>query len=504
MKTKTKNNNVNFNSKKGASVKKFQISDLREEAAKDFHLGTNWGSVSSRAYLSLDWEDDEGSSYFEGYSVNTVEYLEGKDELEKKEVAIRAANVIETEGSFAEELSPEVLDIYAQQILCVEQFPNALRARETSSTLTLVLQRQSLAGRWYNFGDKLYLDFDDIFEEVSDRRYMVKMISESESVLDKLLALHEIKETNYYSYVNDKGELICINQKQRVAMFCQSFKAGILINNVRLEATVAPFSYSYDKKTKKVEKSPTFFSEQNVEESAIPFFAIVPHFADESNGDAADASFNDGIMYGETVVTQSMMTDDIQDYCIAFESSEERALELIGKQAKRATMNKKDIQVAKDEHFLATEKIGLFVKELAELSHQAKLDREAEIKLDQMLNSCEFAPEEILDAAQVLRRVTGNGLEYSTWKKVDKMHTVRKNREFIKQADGAVDEYTKFIIGQLNAGLKKVEELDDQTVVKVREASVQFGKKLPGFWIANKEVSNYIKFRAAKAQGIAS
>lgn len=502
MKTKTNKVNKTVNNK-GVFIKKFQIPDLQSELARDFHLGTSWDCLTSVSHLCLDWEDDEGSSYFEGYSVNTVEYLEGKTELEKKEVAIRAANVIKTEGAFAAEMSPEVLDLYAQQILCVEQFPNGLRAKEVSTTVTLVLQRQSLAGRWYNFGDKLRLDFDDIFEEVSDRRYMVKMISESESVLDKLLALYEIKQTNYYSYVNNEGELVCVNQKQRVAMFSQSFKAGIFINNVRLEATVAPFSYSYNEKTKEVEKKPTFFTEQNMEDSAISFFAIAPHFADESNGDAADASFNDGIMYGETVVTQSMMTDDIQDQCIAFEVAQEKALEVIGKQAKRAVMNKKDIQVAKDEHFLATEKIGLFIKELAELSHQAKLDREAEIKLDQMLNSCEFAPEEILNAAQVLRRVTGNGLEYSTWRKVDKMHTARKTREFVKQANDAVDEYTKFIIGQINAGFKKVEELDDDTVVKVREASVQFGKKLPGFWIVNKEVSNYIKSRAAQAKGVA-
>ena len=490
--------------KKSSTKKSLLINDLpSKESEFNFGITTNWGVLRSRAHYFDEYsvEEDEQESYDMGASVNTLEYLEGLADVQKKEVAIKAQNILETESSFVADLPAEVVDLYAQQKVDVESDPNAYSHKEPDTKIVMTLQRKSKKGNWYTVTNKqkvpeftLEMDIEDIFD-IQERSMTLKCVNDK-SMVELILEHYDIDKEFYYSYVDGNGELIYSSQEQRLLMKSSAFKAGFVVEGFRLESTVAPFYYSIDEETGNVVRSATFYSYDNVVEPC-DFVAIIPSSDDESNGDAGDALFSDGIMYGQTEVTQAMMSDDMADNAVSANKKEEARIAYEGKKARRASLNNRDIKEVYDQELLKSD-MGRLVAELVDLSYKVKTSRKAEIEFTIKLAEHNSNAEEVMKVLEAYKRIHGKGFEYSCWKKLDLMVKGQKNKKFAEMVEAHIVKN----IASINDGTLSVDRLDDQAIIEIREASVNFGRKLKSCWIKDASVSNKIKQKYATIKGI--
>lgn len=467
-------------------------------------LKASLGDIIDRSGF-LDSEDDDTDNNAYGIHVDTIEYLENLDKYEKKKVLAKSKNILETQYDLVKGLDQEIIDLYAEQLVDLEDFPNVnLYSRDTS--VTLQVQRLSQKGYWYNIGEKLMVDIEDLFS-INQSTFSSNMIR-GKTALECLMEQHEVeKEFLYSKVVNGKVEYHCIDQ--RVVIKSPMLKAGVEVDGQRLHSTVAPFWYSYDKDTKTVVQKPTFFMDQNHEEFhwfnedgvMKTLFVIVPTMDDESNGSAARLEFNNEIQYGKNIANTAMMSDEMTDAIIAASKREEVIIESEGRKARRNALTNNDIKAIKDESIIASA-IGILAKSLIEEAIEAKTPRQ-KVNVLNKINSNADKAEEILNAVRILKKVQGIELPYTCWQTLNKIAKQNKENKFSELVSGL--EHAVENIKNLNNGTLSLESLDDEDIIDIREASLKHGRvngKKTDCWINNPEISNAIKFRYAKIKGI--
>ena len=477
-------------------------------------LKLSLGEIINRSGFKLDEDDDPESSY--GFHVDTIEYLQDLDKYDKKKVLAESKNILENQMSLVEGLDQEIIDLYAQQLVDLEEFPNA-NFFNRESEVTLQVKALSEKGRWFNLGAELTIDIEDLFdvnENVLTSRYI-----KGKSVLEALMEYYQVEREFLYSKMID-GKINYFCRDQKVMIKSPMLKAGVEVDGVRLHPTAAPFFYSYDPETKETVEKATFFMDQNEidfcwfneEGIAKTLYYIVPTTDDESNGDAAILEFNNGIQYGQNIANQAMMSDECTDSIIRAEKDEIRKLELEAKKARRNALTRKDVKAIKDEALLASS-IGTIAKSLIEKSKQAKTTREKIAILNEISDNSSKAVE-ILDAVRAYKRIYGGELAFTYWDAINKIAKQNKEQEFSKLVEGL--EHVVKNIGFINEAITKarVTGLDDQAVgrilniftdqelVEIREMSYKHGKARKDCWINDPKVSNALTLRYSKIKNV--
>jgi hypothetical protein len=511
---------TNFTSKEFAAILVLELKkwsddqqELRECLLNKEAIESNCGITSSfgqmiskAAYNSEFMVDEEEESYIEEYCthVDTIEYLQNMDQYERKEVLAKSLNILEKERALVEGLDQEIIDLYAEQKLDLEKSP-FYKSNNVSSDISLQVQRLSNKGHWYSIGEAITLDVEDIFD-INQNVFTTKMVA-GVSVIEALMKLHNVERSHFYSNVNSDGEIQKVYQEQRVLVRGQLLKAGVEIDGVRLHSTVAPFRYSCNEDG--VLEKPTYYMDQNVVEFCDvndngdyrSLFAVIPATDDESNGDAAILEFNNEIQYGKNIANQAMMSDESTDAIIEINNREEARAQAEGSSARRNALTNKDVRAIKDSALMASS-IGTIAKFLVTKSCEAKFSRKAEIEFIDELNANLGKVEEILSAIEAHKRLFGKGLEYKDWKRLDSIVKVQKNKKFAELVESHIIEN----IANLNKGHISVSDLDDETLIEIREASVKYGRfegKRTACWISDADVSNTIKLRYASIKNLA-
>jgi hypothetical protein len=496
---KTYAKEINFNEDQDVLHYDSELTEcLKNSEAIEARCGvkTSFGELLSRsgylAEFATSQEDDSISEY--GTHVDTIEYLQNLDGYEKKKVLAKSKNILETQLHLVEGLDQEIIDLYAEQLVDLEEFPFSYSGSgNVSSDITLQVRRLSKAGRWYNVGDKLIVDVEDLFD-INQNVFTTRYIN-GKSAIELLMDLHGVSREHTY-FVDGKK----VSQEQMVVIGGEAFSAGVEIDGVRLHSTVTPFRYSYNSQDKKVVYSPTYFMDQNVVEFSSPneegdyrtLFAVIPSTDDESNGDAAVLEFNNGIQYGKNIANQAMMSDETTDAIIATDKSEASRADMEGKKARRSSLTKIDIAKINDESLLASE-IGVIAKELITIADFNLFTKELESNKDRA--------EEILKAVEAHKRVFGKALKYNAWKHLSGIAKDQKDQKFSELVEPHIVEN----IANINNGSLSVDRLDNEDVVEIREASLKYGRidgKRTACWIANKDVSNAIKTRYAQIKNV--
>ena len=499
-----KNNNfktyakeINFNEEENDLHYDPDLKDcLKNTEAIEARCGvkTSFGELLSKSgYLKeFATSEEDGSISEYGTHVDTIEYLQNLDGYEKKKVLAKSKNILETQLHLVEGLDQEIIDLYAEQLVDLEESP-FVYSNSSSSDITLQVRRLSKAGRWYNVGDKLVIDVEDLFD-INQNVFTTRYVN-GKSAIELLMDLHGVAREHTY-FVDGKK----VSQEQMVVIGGQIFSAGVEIDGVRLHSTVAPFRYSYDSEAKEVIYSPTFFMEQNVVEFSFPneegnyrtLFSVIPSTDDESNGDAAVLEFNNGIQYGKNIANQAMMSDETTDAIIATDKSEASRADMEGRKARRNSLTKIDIAKINDESLLASD-IGVITKELIAIVDFNLFTKELESNKDRA--------KEILKATEAHKRVFGKALKYPAWKHLSDMAKEQKDQEFSELVESHIVEN----IANINNGSLSVDRLGNEDVVEIREASLKYGRidgKRTACWIQKAEVSNAIKQRYAQIKSV--
>lgn len=511
---------TNFTSKEFAAILVLELKkwsddqqDLRECLQNKEAIESNCGvsssfgqMISRAAYNSEFMVDEEEESYIQEYCthVDTIEYLQNMNEYERKEVLAKSLNILENERDFVKDLDQEIIDLYAEQKVDAESC-SSLRSQTVSSDVTLQVQRLSTKGNWYNIGDKLVLDVEDLFD-INQNVFNTKLVN-GVSVIEAIMKLHGVERSHCYSKFTGDEDEIKVSQEQRVLIRGQLLRAGVEIDGVRLHSTVSPFKYSCDEQG--VFEKPTYYMDQNVVEFCdvnekgeyASLFAVIPTTDDESNGDAAILEFNNEIQYGKNIANTAMMSDEMTDSIMEINSREEARAQSEGVRARRNALTNKDVRKVRDEALLASS-VGTIAKSLISKSSQSKTSRKAEIEFSDELNANSDRAEEILAAVEAYKRLFGKALQYNDWKRLSALAEAQKNKKFAELVESHILEN----IANLNSGDISVSDLDDESLIEIREASLKHGRvdgKRTACWIQNVEVSNAIKLRYATIKNLA-
>lgn len=574
--------------KKSFAKKSLVINDLPSMSGEnEFLLSSNFGILVSRKHYFEDYtaENEDGEEEECGADTHKIDFALKQEQILKEEAAIKAGVILdelkttikkttdEKKKAKLQELfntlktSPDALIAYAEQRVCVEEAPNAFSKKEQPTTVTLLLKRLSTKGNWYTLTDEESEDYKPVFEitmnvhdifdvdgnvltlkkvpaEVKtgrkgkNARRHGKMISIIEAIMKK----NFIELEHVYYYVDQDGKMVFVRQPQALQIKGGFFKAGMVVEGVRLQSTVAPFFKTVESATKLakaetdiVRKVPrlvkdkivmveevipagteyrltkvlspevvedlSYFGWDNVTE-INPHLLIIPSSVDESNGDAGDTEFNDGILCGTNEATQAMMSDDLAEEAIREKAKEEARQKKEGNKVRRQLLGKKAVKENKDQSVLNTE-IGRFVTELAPLTYVALKNRKVEIEVMMKLNNYADKMEEVKAACEALLRSTGKGVELSVFKTIERMINIQKNKKFAAMVDSHILEN----IANINNGSLDIKDIDDDSLIEIRETSVKHGwdkeaKKPTAAWIADANKSNEIKARYNAIKGL--
>ena len=474
-------------------------------------LTTSFDSLTSRAHYFADFscesEDGEGMEEY-GAEAHTADYLASVDEEKKMEALIKAKIILKEEEELVANLSEDVVISYAEQKVCVEDAPNAFSYGEQNETVTLLLKRLSNKGHWYTLTKdqdeyapefEIKMNVHDIFD-VNGNSLTLKMYGNKTS-LEMIFAKYDLDDEYLYSYVDQKsGEMVFKSQAQAFQIKGSFFKAGMTVEGKRLEATVHHFLNAVDDNGE-VFQCLSYYGHQNLTECGRHLL-IIPSTVDESNGDAAESDFNEGIMYGTSQATRAMMSDDLTDDAIREIKKEEARQKREGKRMRRAMLTKRDVKVSKDQ-ILLNSALGSVVKELSELSYKAIKSRKAELDAHKILAG-QSDLEKLKDVCEAYKRINGKCLDNKMWKTLSSMITIQKNKKFAESVESHILEN----IANINNGSLDIADIDDETLVEIRLASMNHGwdkeaKKPTLAWIHGAEKSNAIKARYQAITGTA-
>lgn len=480
-----------------------KINDLKSESSEfNFGLTSSFGVLTSRAHFFAEYSctDEDDNQVDNGAQSHTAAFMESEENKTpdtiayKKALRLLADNKVSIEG-----LNPEVIKLLAEQLTDLDDAPNAT-SYSAETSVRVNVQRKSANGNWFNVTDKqknkieFTLDIADVFElNEQDEPIAFKVVS-GELAIVEFMRLNRHLPVHNYSYVDqESGELVFKAQEQRFMVQSQMLTAGMTINGTRLESTVAPFFSKYDLEAKEIYFGISYYGYDNVVDFGA--VAIIPSSKDESNGDAANKDYDDGILTGTSQATQAMMSDDMADDHIAFEKNEEAKAVKEGKRARSASFNKKDTKLVLAEALLKSE-MGAFVTAMVPRTYAAQKDAALQNAIYSELKACSDVTE-LLKVVEAYREVHGKGFAYASWKALDSMVTVAKNKAFADM----VDEHILINITNLNKGLLLVDDLDDASLIEIRETSVKFGRKNKACWIVDANVSNAIKLKYARVTG---
>lgn len=514
----------------------FDVLTSSEQFFSDFSSENKWG------------EEEEF-----GAEAHTEEFLASLAETQKKEVAIKSMVILKTESANVKGLDAEVVNLYAEQKVCVEDAPNAFSNKENEETVVLTLKRLTKNGYWKTVvkdSDESMVEFQlavnahDIFD-VNDNHVTIKKYG-NKTAIEMIMAKYDLDDEYLYSYVDrQSGEMVFKQQRQVLQAKGNFFKAGMVVEGIRLESTVAPHyntvTFLRDKAVAEadvVEQRPRlvinangtssikmmdvvviakgdnyiaksepevegklgYYGWDNIVEVASNL-VLIPSSVDESNGDAADSEFNEGIMYGTSEATQAMMSDDLTDAAILEMKKEESRSNREAKRVRRKMLTNKEVKNSKDLAILNSA-IGEVVKELSDLSYKAVKSRKAVLECHKIL-AAQSDLEVLKDACEAHKRMFGKCLESDMWKTLNSMIDIQKNKKFAE----SVESYILENIANINNGSLDIADIDDEMLVEIRLASMKHGwdkqaKKPTAAWIQDPTKSNAIKARFDSIKGL--
>lgn len=480
---------------------KLVISDLNSNDQEfNFGVSSNFGLVTSRSAFMSDFSsfDDEQITE-DGASVDTEEYLVNEAARLKKSIAIESIKakriLIEAKVS-PDDMSSDLINAVASQIVCLDESPNSNGGDGLHDTSVIVtVQRLTQNGNWKNVSGNFFFDISDLFDldnnGVPCNFSVVDSEGSTEEKVIVAMKYYGFSTVYNYSYVDqDSGEMVFKSQDQRFVVKSKLLKAGVTIADQRLEATVAPFFSKYDLLTEEVYSDISYYGYDNV----VDFnngVVIIPSSQDESNGDAANADFDNGILTGTCIATTSMMSDEMTDATIALNRSEEARLNAITIATRRESFNKKDIKALNDQE-LMNSVLGNVVRELAPVTWSAMKDAKLQSAVNAKLQEYSSQAAELMQVVEAFKRVDGKCFAYTSWSNLNALVKNNANQKFKSQvrAEILVD------IANLNKGLLKVSDIDAEVVAEIYEAA-KLGGRNSLAWITNVAVAKEVKVKAA-------
>lgn len=344
-----------------------------------------------------------------------------------------------------------------------------------------------------------------------------------------------------YNYVDEKtGELTFKSQQQRYILKGVALRAGVTIEGKRLESTPSPTFASivkpkklfykklkgnklpvkciaittdgvteyvpFNKHTMEVTSSnPAFFNYDNTvalrshEKSDVDIVIVIPSTEDETHGDAGDKLFDKGIQTGTCVATPAMMSDDMTKQVIEENESERLYLQYIKVKERRYA------NFAKDTYeYMAGTELGQRVLAMIPLTYQAEEDAFLQADIFTEIKTWSDDAEDILKFLTAVRENEGTAFAYPSWKALNSIAKDKKQTKESKEIEAKNRKFAKGVsahiianIAKINNGTVTIDRLDDEEVMAIREASLNFGKFNKACWITDKNVSNALKDRYA-------
>jgi hypothetical protein len=501
-------------------VKRVLVNDLEtKRSGFNYGLTSSFGIVTTRSVFMADYStsDEDGISE-DGAEIHTEEYLAKTSQREAKasrDNMIRAERtLIELDKNFAN-LDPEIVMLLADQLTDINEAPNDFSIGGNGDTsVSITVQRKTLSGQWSNVMDKVWNDraerYDKVkaeyFFDISDlfnlndqgepTTFKVSNTSGDELVL-AFMADFGYSTVHNYNYVDTQTkEMVFKSQDQRFLLKSVSLKAGVIIENERLESTVAPFFNKYDTKAKEVYEELSYYGYDNLVDFSNGIVLMVST-EDESHGDAANKDYNYGIQVGKAIATKAMETDDMAIQHINAMRQENARLDAITLKTRKESFNKKAIKLSDNKAVLETD-LGKVVSKMAPLTYAALKNAKLQNEIFEELKAYKDNASELLKAVEAYKSLNGKGFAYPSWKCLDAMVKVSKDKAFADM----VEEHILTNIDSINKGLLKVDDLDNESLIEIREASVAHGRKNKACWIKDVNVSNAIKLKYAHVKGV--
>jgi hypothetical protein len=467
----------------------------------NYGVTSSFGLVMNSAEFYSDFtytDDSTGDSSVEGASADTIKFLEDEKNriahAEKKEKA-KAKAIISTYKQSGIVVDGEVENLFASQLACVKANPNAMNAGKNDGVVHVALQRLSNKGHWYKTNkESISFELEYLFVTNDKGQPVTSRVLNGSSMAYSLMHDKGFRTVNTYGYMDKQtGEWTSVVQDQRIVLSSDAFNAGVIIDGSRLEASVAPTWYSFNKDTNEVESKATFHGDDNLVEIGESVF-IRPTDRDESHGQASESDYKAGILYGTSVATRAMMSEDMAKEAVNNNAKEARILQAISDKEKITKVAKVNYTAMDDAELLATH-LGALIAEISEDSYKAESSAVLQLQINNKLKP--YAPEarRLMMVAAAFRRKHGKALATGTWKLVTSMARAYENAEATKEVLCNVAQETLDLIDQINKGEWDISTLTEDDIVTVRETTLKFWKTSPLCRIKDAKVSNQIKGR---------